>query len=166
MKRIAAAAAAALLTLTACPRPAARPAESTAQVRADSIVLERTRCYGTCPAYRLTLTRAGQVRFASVWPADTPPGAGTIAAADFASLVDEAARIGFWELPARIEGSRLCPTYATDLPSVYLTIHAGARTKRVDDYLGCMGTPELRALEVRIDSVAGSRRWIRVPELR
>ena len=164
MKRITAAALAAL-ALASCTRPAARPAGST-QVRADSIVLERTRCYGTCPAYRLSLGRTGQVRFVSVWPAETPPGAGTIAPADFAALVDEAARIGFWELPARIEGSRLCPNYATDLPSVYLTIHAGARTKRVDDYLGCTGSPELRALEVRIDSVAGSRRWIRVPELR
>jgi len=164
MKRITAAAAA-LLALAACTRPAARPGGS-AQVRADSIVLERTRCYGTCPAYRLSLTRTGQVRFVSVWPEDTPPGAGTIAPADFAALVDEAARIGFWELPARIEGSRFCPTYATDLPTATVTIHAGARTRSVIDYRGCTGVPELRALESRIASVAGSRRWIRVPELR
>src|SRR5207249_8238882 len=32
---------------------------------ADSVVLERTPCYGTCPAYRLSVSRSGMIHFES-----------------------------------------------------------------------------------------------------
>ena len=139
---------------------------------ADSIVLERTRCYGTCPAYRLSVAAAGQVAFTSRNPGDegrsardsTTPGA-------FAGLVREAREIGFFALPDTIAADRtLCPAESTDSPTATVTVFARAGTKQVVDYRGCGGgaDPEarrrvaaLRALEARIDSVAGSSRWVR-----
>jgi hypothetical protein len=154
----------------ACARPAAVPmAGGAAAMPADSIVLERTRCYGFCPAYRLVLARTGEVRFRSVWPEDTPPGEGTVAARDFDGLVAEAARAGFWSLPDEIQGSALCHAASTDSPSAIVAIYLPGRSKRVSDYHGCRdeaALAALRAFEDRIDSVAGSRRWIRTPATR
>jgi hypothetical protein len=177
---IAALAAAGMGLAAACVRPAAAPATGAATggavsetsspvARADSIVLERTRCYGFCPAYRLVLARTGEVRFRSIWPEDTPPGAGTITAGDFGALVEEAGRIGFWSLPDQILSSALCPNAYTDAPGATVTIVAPGRTKSVTDYLGCREDARLeplRALEQRIDSVAGSKRWIVTPTTR
>lgn len=175
-KTVIAALAAAGMGLAACVRPPAAapaggPAAETASpaARADSIVLERTRCYGFCPAYRLVLARTGEVRFRSIWPESTPPGAGTVSAGDFAALVEEAGRIGFWSLPGQIQGSALCPNAYTDAPGATVTISAPGRTKSVTDYLGCRegaALEPLRAFEARIDSVAGSRRWIVTPTTR
>ena len=159
-----------LAAAAACRRGAgqAQAPGSEAPARADSIVLERTRCFGTCPAYRLSLARAGTVRFTSRWPADTPPGQGTVTAAAFDELVAQAGRIGFWQLPDRIQGSPLCRMMVTDLPTATVTLFARGRSKVVEDYHGCTGGPldELRRFEQRIDSVAGSRRWVRIPQIR
>jgi hypothetical protein len=142
------------------PAPSAGGASSTA---ADSIVLERTRCYGTCPAYRLSLARSGAIHFQSLNPGDSARvGTGTLAPGAFDALVAEAARIGFAGLPERISGSPLCGQQTTDSPSAYVTIFGGGGAKRVEDYHGCRGVPpELRRFEVAIDSAAGSSRWVR-----
>ncbi|HSU15080.1 DUF6438 domain-containing protein [Longimicrobium sp.] len=169
MRKLGILAAMGMAAAAACTRPAAVPPAGGASARADSIVLERTRCYGFCPAYRLVLARTGEVRFTSIWPADTPPGSGTVAVRDFDALVDEAGRIGFWSLPDEIQGSSLCPNASTDSPSTIVTLHAAGRFKRVNDYHGCREEPRLtglRVLEARIDSVAGSRRWIVTPNTR
>jgi hypothetical protein len=176
---IAALAAAGMGLAAACVRPGAAPAtgavaggvttSASSAARADSIVLERTRCYGFCPAYRLVLARTGEVRFRSIWPENTPPGAGTVSAGDFAALVEEAGRIGFWSLPDQIQGSALCPNAYTDAPGATVIISASGRTKSVTDYLGCRegaALDGLRAFEARIDSVAGSKRWIVTPATR
>lgn len=133
-------------------------------VAADSITLERTACYGFCPVYRLRITKDGAVRFTSRDPRDQPRSdSARIDAARFQELLREADRIGFSELPAEIEGSKLCRMMATDLPSAIVTIYRPDGIKRVDHYHGCH-TDELlplREFEARIDSVAGSSRWIR-----
>jgi hypothetical protein len=145
------------------PSTGTQPSSSEAQPPADSIVLERTRCYGTCPAYRLSLARSGAVRFRSLDPGDSarvaadtlPPGA-------FERLEKQAAQIGFDALPDRIMASRLCGGFATDHPGANVTIFRGACAKRVEDYLGCRpGPEELRHFEEAIDSAAGSDRWVR-----
>lgn len=158
------------VAITGCRRGAGQASVpgGEAPARADSVVLERTRCYGTCPAYRLSLARTGVVRFTSRWPADTPPGEGTVTVGAFDELVADAGRIGFWQLPDRIQGSSLCQVMMTDLPTATVTVFARGRSKAVEDYHGCHGGPleDLRRFEQRIDSVAGSRRWIRVPQMR
>jgi hypothetical protein len=45
----------ACLVLAACHPAKQEPEQPVVSTRADSLVLERTRCYGACPAYRLSL---------------------------------------------------------------------------------------------------------------
>src|SRR5712671_6957629 len=62
----------AALLLLACAVPSGKTdaRQSTAGSVADSIVLERSACYGTCPAYRLRLSNTGEIRFESRNPGD------------------------------------------------------------------------------------------------
>lgn len=140
---------------------------------ADSLALERTSCFGTCPAYRLVLDRDGRVRFHSRNPGDSTRATDSIAPAAFTSLLSSAQRAGFFELPSRIdrENAELCPDYATDHPTAIITLYWTDSLRRVSHYHGCYsgrGThapvgrlQQLNALEAAIDSVTDSRRWVR-----
>ncbi len=149
----------------------AAPAARTQAGGADSLVLERSACFGSCPAYRLSVTRAGVVAFASRNHDDSTRAAGEVAPAAFAALVEQARRAGFHALPARLRGdAAFCPSYRTDAPTVRLAIHGPGTTHAVEDYHGCVapaGDPAaaslaaLRALERAVDSVAGADRWAR-----
>lgn len=135
-------------------------------------MLERTACFGTCAAYRLTLSATGIATFVSRNRGDsTRIERDSISPGIVSWLRDEAGRLGVLELPAVIEDDRsLCPDHATDHPTAIVRIFGGDRVHRVTDYHGCFLTREhatapavqrLRHFEAEIDSVTGSRRWIR-----
>lgn len=141
------------------------------QTATDSIVLERTLCYGTCPAYRLSLTRHGLVSFESRNPGDTARrGRDTVSAGTLALLAAIADSLGFEALPDTVANSgALCPDKATDHPTATVTIFRGAQSKHVVDYRGCFAASDhttvpvvgrLRLFEASIDSLAGARRWV------
>lgn len=140
------------------------------RVAADSIVLERSVCFGLCPAYRLTLRPDGAVHFVATPRGDTLQRADTVAPRGFAWLVSEAQRINFFAFPKDIVAdTALCSARATDHPTATVTIFRGDSTHTVVDYQGCYMdhaltvAPALRPLrrfESAIDSVAGSKRWL------
>lgn len=135
-----------------------------------SITLERTTCFGTCPAYRLTADRSGNVSFTSLNPSDSARAeSGRVAPSVLDSLYARAVRIGFFALPDTLLGdSTFCWRYATDLPGATVTIDTDTGSKSVNDYHGCAAnTPaasaklsELRIFEAAIDTLTGSSRWI------
>ena len=161
-------AALAALTVAACqPAHSALDAQ---HIDADSIVLERSVCFGFCPAYRLTLTPNGAVHFITAARGDTVQRADTIAPRSVAWLAGEAHRAGFYSLPREIVRDKsLCPMPATDHPTATVTIFRGDSTHSVVDYSGCYTGHDLtvaapliamRRFENAIDSVAGSKRWL------
>ena len=169
----------AALLLLACAAPSGKTdtSQSAAGSVADSIVLERSACYGTCPAYRLRLSNTGEVRFESRNPGDEGrAGVDTITNATLPSLISRARAVGFFELPQDIaRDSVLCRNRATDHPTVVVTVFTSDAAKAVTDYHGCFETREhavlprierLRSFEVEIDSVLRSSRWVRPVRLR
>ncbi len=154
---------AAALAAACSPALAQRPTAAAA----DSLVLERTLCYGICPAYRVSLTAAGRVSFVSRNPDDTTRGFDAVPPATLATLVRRAEALGFFALPDRLLGDpSLCPLAATDHATATLTIFRAAGVKVVEDYQGCFARAvdvvgRLRALETAVDSAVGSRRWAR-----
>jgi hypothetical protein len=146
---------------SAAPRASTQADEPT---RVDSVSLERTRCYGTCPTYRVVLTRDGDVRFTSGDARFPRTAAASFIPASLDELAAEARVAGFWSLPARIaDQPALCGARATDFPSAIVTVFTRAESRAVEDYRGCHGEglERLRRLEEHIDSVAGSGRWLR-----
>jgi len=139
---------------------------------ADSLTLERTLCYGTCPAYRLRLSATGEARFESRNPGDEGRNAvDNMPARTLSHLIARAIQFGFFELPSEIAGDRvLCGDRATDHPTVTTTVFTQGATKTVIDYHGCFETNDhlvppairqLRDFEDQIDSVLKSSRWVR-----
>jgi hypothetical protein len=147
-------------------------AQSPSSSTADSITIERTGCYGTCPAYRLRLSAAGEIHFASRNPGDEGRTAlDTIPGSTLSFLISRARGAGFFELPQVIaRDSVLCHDNATDHETVTTTVFMKDGTKAVEDYHGCFETTEhevlprierLRAFENEIDSALKSSRWVR-----
>ncbi len=160
------------LAIFACAPSVGKSDNATTQTSTDSLVLERTVCFGFCPAYRLRLSSADEVRFESHNRGDSARVASdTVARGTYATLISRARKIGFYDLPAEIlKDSALCHNRATDHPTVITTIYSGASTKQVSDYHGCFETVEhevlapiqkLRAFENEIDSAVHSSRWVR-----
>lgn len=159
------------VAIVACSPPA-KPDTAQTQPTVDSLVLERTVCFGFCPAYRLRISSAEEIRFESHNRGDSANVViDTAARGTYASIIARARAVGFYELPAEIRKDPvLCRNFATDHPTVTTTIFAGPTTKQVVDYRGCFETVEhevltpiqkLRAFEDEIDSTLHSSRWVR-----
>lgn len=118
------------------------------------ITLERTRCFGACPAYSVTVYGDGTVVYEGV---DFVKVEGTrtaqIPQEKVKELVDEFYEIGFFELRDRYEQQ------VSDLPSQTTSITIDGSTKTVFRY--GFEPEKLAALEDRIDEVAGTEKWVK-----
>ena len=158
-------------------RPSASPGATPAGVRidtiaillraiepakADSLVLDRTPCFGVCPPYRLRIARSGEVAFQSRAGRDTTHSLTSIPADDARRLFERADLLRFDALPDTIARSTAyCHDEPTDYPTAITTIFVGLKSKHVVDYEGCDWAPVgLRVLEAMVDSVAGTRRFL------
>lgn len=129
----------------------------------DSVVLQRTTCFGWCEAYRLVIDSANVAHFVSLDSADSGRTASG-AAAPYAiqKVYQLTLMVHFIGLPDTIESSPLCGPRATDNPTVITGIYGPSIQKRVVDYKGCRWAPGLLDdLENLIDSLAISLRWRR-----
>ena len=152
-------------------RPLIRPARpDTTRARpvvqaGDSILieLERTACLGSCPVYSVALRGDGTVRYEGErFVKQAGAASAKVSPAAVRGIVDAANAAGFFGLPARYaHGEPTCPLYTTDSPRTFITLTAGGKTKRIEHDYGCEDGPKaLVALAARIDSVAGTARWI------
>jgi hypothetical protein len=155
------------ILLCALPGVVACAQQSGRALRVDSLVLNRTACFGVCPVYQLSISADGRVTFIQGDSVITS----SIKRSEFAWLVRAAESIDFYKFPPDIMRDRsLCPMAATDMPGISVTIFRPDSTFRVKDYLGCFVGPsasvskplaELHHFERQIDSVARSESWIR-----
>ena len=119
------------------------------------IKLERTVCFGECPAYSVTIDSKGNVtydgnKFVRVVDRQTD----RIPLSRVAALLATIERIGFFEL----ENSYRQPV--TDNPTTFVSVVLRGRTKRIEDYLGA--PKELKQFEQQIDDAARTKRWVRI----
>ncbi len=141
-----------------------------------SVTLERTMCFGWCPAYVLKIYADGTVTFTPEGtfaqrdggPIPTFPLTSKITNDQLNLLFSEVKNINFFSLQkeygkaGRSKGSSNCPESWTDSPSAYITIIANGKRKRVSHYLGCSGTrtlSDLERFEVGIDKIANTDQW-------
>lgn len=119
-----------------------------------SITLERTLCFGMCPAYSVTLNDDGSVVYEGrehtkvsgkqTWKIDP---------AAVRALAKEMQDAGFFELNDEYRAM------VTDHPTTYTSLTIGSRSKRIKDYVA--GPPRLKELENRIDEVAGTKKYVK-----
>lgn len=157
----------ALLALAACltgcgPRASQVPAPDAASSAGTTVTLERGPCFGTCPVYRVSLEGDGTVgftgtRFVTRVGADTS----RVAPEQVGRLADSLDAAGYFALADEyVLNSSACGRYATDAPTVTISVRSGERSKTVRHDHGCADAPEtLTGMERLIDSVAGTARW-------
>jgi hypothetical protein len=127
-----------------------------------AISLERTPCFGTCPVYRIAVTRGGSVSYegrAHVLRVGTATA--QIPPERVSALLREMEEAGYFTLSDRYALSEpTCRRYSTDSPSAISSATYRGRTKRIQHDYGCGGVPgALTVLEDRIDEVLGSQQW-------
>ena len=144
-----------------------------AQNQNDSVMisLQRTLCYGECPAYSVTIWGDGKVEFNGREFVNTIGlKTYTISRNSVDSLVREIFAIDFFSFNDSYITQRTLShlpdgrvdtviTQVTDLPTQYVTVKIGTQKKTVEDYYG---TPKaIRELENKIDSVAKTSQWVK-----
>jgi len=139
----------ALVALVAgCARP--KPPQDLSNV---TIAMQRTMCFGSCPAYQVVIAGDGKVSYCGQafvdvqgrQTANIPPG-------DVRRLVDAFYAADFHSLRDKYSAG------VTDHPTIVVVLKVGDRTKRVVDYVS--GPQRLRDLEREIDRTARTSQWI------
>lgn len=140
--------------------PAVKPSAPVFSVPDTLIQMERTLCYGTCPAYELTIYGSGKVVFeGKEFTAHKGTAEGEMSREKLSKLLRLIKEINFMQIPSNPE----CESRMTDHPSVFLTVEIGNERNNITHYLGCKGfehEEELYKLETAIDSLSGAKRWI------
>lgn len=137
---------------------------ATALVAAEpvsKVTLERTGCFGTCPAYMVTIHRSGRVVFTGRQHVRAKGvRSGRVSALGFAALVKKVDEINFFTLRDRYDGKNPdgSGVKISDLPTRRTTVTQGSRTKTVENYY--RGPAGLKELEDLIDEVGKTARWI------
>lgn len=126
-----------------------------------TIQLERTACYGTCPAYAITIHGDGKVEYVGKKHVKvTDPREKQIDAATVKALVAKLSEAKFASIPDQYSGQTCTCRKCTDFPSATIDVHTPSGSHRVEHYHGCACAPKaLFDLENGIDKAAGSQEW-------
>ncbi|CAM0999693.1 DUF6438 domain-containing protein [Rhodanobacter sp. Root179] len=158
-----------MLWLGACAVRA--QADGTQPMPENSITLERSTCFGNCPAYRVTVTAAGQVSFTGQAHVQTMQATGQVTPTQLAAIHDALARADFDAMQASyVSRNDGCGMIMTDQPGIRITVGGPGGSRSVDFYLGCTGPaaeavrPRIEQLANSIDQQLGTRRWIGTPK--
>ena len=124
-----------------------------------AISLQRTGCFGFCPAYSVEIRGDGSATYdgqgfvdvEGVHHYEVPPE-------QVAYLVQDIGRKDLWSM----DGSYRAPI--TDIPTYVLTLRLGDQTHQIEDYMGSMvGMPQaIREFQDQVDQVAQTEAWIRL----
>ncbi|MBZ0279180.1 MAG: DUF6438 domain-containing protein [Anaerolineae bacterium] len=128
-----------------------------AQEKPVSITLEREPCFGTCPAYSLTIYEEdGTVEYNGLSSVEVEgQQTSQIDKELVAMLVEGFADAGYFEWEDRYD-----TMFVTDLPYVTTSVTRDGVTKEIFRYVGDDSAPiELAYLEVWIDKVVNSKQW-------
>ena len=138
---------------------------------ATMVSMERTTCFGMCPAYRVTLTTDGHVTFDGIAHVQTM---GPVAAQATPARI-KAVRAALNEADLRGLGDHYtthedgCSPLMMDMNGVKITINDARGSKTVDFYYGCRGAianqvrPRIDKLASTIDQQLDTARWIGKP---
>jgi glucose/arabinose dehydrogenase len=148
--------------------PAGPSGASTGAMAPDGpavVTLERTACYGRCPAYTVSAFADGRVVFEGLGHVATMGTAvRRVDPAVVAGLVSRAAEVGHAAYPDALTwGNDACERISTDGPTATTTVRTAAGTSRVEHYGGCRGFKgegALTAFETEVDRALGTADWV------
>lgn len=130
------------------------------------ITLQRTSCFGTCPAYKITIYDDGKVLYEGMRDVRHEGKATSqITKSDLEALVREFEKIDYLNIDENYtDDPKNCPELWTDNPSAITSLNWKGKTKTVRHYYGCSGSKvaeQLTALEDKIDKVVNTDQWVK-----
>jgi|SRR5688500_14727869 len=148
-----------------------------------AVRMERKGCYGRCPMYILDIRPDGSVKFEgkgytkTIGTEESKIGRGQLQ-----ELISVIRKSDFFVFNDSYEtGADGCPSTATDMPTVILSVRLDGREKTISHYNGCLEISEpqpvepgkvaraeklhpfprkLTTLEYRIDEIVSTKRWV------
>ena len=130
------------------------------------IRIERTPCYLQCPVYSVSIDAHGDVTYDGTRFVRTKGRqVDRVLVSRVAELYQTSQRIGFFDLRDQYRMVRAADgseAVVTDLPGTIVTVTAGGRTKRIEDYFGAPGS--LKELERHAEEIARTSRWVSGPQ--
>jgi len=130
------------------------------------ITLERTGCFGTCPVYKLTIFKDGNVLFeGKEYVRQEGKASGKISQKALKDLIAQFQSIDYVNLRSSyVSQGKECPEWWTDSPGAITSLTFEGKTKTINHYHGCRGVPvldSLTELEDKIDKAVNSDQWIK-----
>lgn len=120
------------------------------------ITLERSVCYGRCPAYKLKIEGNGTVTYEGLkFVGVTGVKTSTIASADFKQLVDQFFTIKYFDLEDNYDEE------ISDIPHCETSLSIDGKMKKIYNRSG--GPEALSDLEALIDKTVNVKQWIDSP---
>lgn len=159
-------------TVSACKRvgiQASNPQiDANKDIPKDTLIkLQRTRCFGTCPAYELIIYNDGKVTFKADYIAgkskEEKPALieSKISQEKVKEIIREFQKANFFDFSSDEYSHGKCTTI-TDMPSAMTFIRYNGKEKSVDHYHGCDKAPKaLTQLEDRIDELVNTKQWLK-----
>jgi Domain of unknown function (DUF6438) len=159
-----------LVTISACSSWSSQPFPESQEIPADTaIMLERTICFGTCPAYKLTISADGAVVFDGMEFVKTSRIVHSKISKDqLKQLIAEFERAQYFSLRESYYSEEDgCPEFWTDSPTVTTSLRINGQYKSIIHYWGCQENngesiypKALFDLENKIDEIVGTKEWI------
>jgi len=116
---------------------------SDADFKTLTIILERTSCYGTCPAYTVTLHGDGRVEYTGRQNVNyKTKKEERVEISAIKTVVSEFAKTKFLSLPEDYSEEKCTCRRCTDMATALTEISVAGVTHRVKHYYGCACAPK------------------------
>lgn len=124
----------------------------------DTLMLQRTVCFGMCPSYKLIIYGTGKVDYEGFKYSKIDGKVSSQIPVDSVRiLIQEIEKADFFSWNNEYQQQD-----ATDLPSAWTTVTINGKTKLIKHYGGDSSAPrKLTEIEHRMDEIANSEQWIR-----
>lgn len=134
---------------------------SDADLKGITVQFERTGCYGSCPAYTLTIHGDGRIEYVgNKYVKVKGTQQGRVEEVRIKELISEFAKAKFLSLPEDDWEKKCACRQCTDLPSAITELKVAGITHRVNHYYGCTCAPKsLFQLESSIDKAVQVDQW-------
>lgn len=142
-------------------QPADLSSLSDADLKTVTIKLERMACYGSCPAYTVTIHGDGLVEYnGKDHVKEIGTREGRVEIDKIRAVALEFGKMKFWGIAEDYSEAKCKGRVCTDFPTAVTELSIKGVTHRVKHYYGCGSAPKsLFDLEAAIDKSASSERW-------
>lgn len=123
----------------------------------DEITLERTRCMGSCPIYKIVVSGNGQVTYTGEnFVKKVGTATATLSSQQVSELNQALVEADYFTIPDRVS----CGEYATDRPGVITSVTIKGTTHKIPRDTGCGDwSSKIQTFEASVENIVNIAQW-------